>query len=77
MHTNTHLYTLKISCRGKITARKANKGIKVEKIITDFLKREKKNKGKNEKETSTELQKPNTEDCKSPICEELTHWKRL
>ena len=55
------LHTLKINCKGEITAGKANKGIKIEKIITDFLKREKKNKGKKEKATSTELQKPNVE----------------
>ena len=32
------LYTLKISCRQEIKAGKAKRGIKVEKIITDFKK---------------------------------------
>ena len=61
------LYTLQISCRQEIRAGKAKRGIKVEKIITDLKKLEEKNKGKNEKETSTDLQKPNVE-VKQCLC---------
>ena len=43
------LYTLKINCKGERTARKANKGINVEKIIIGFKKLKRREKRKNKR----------------------------